>query len=330
MRAIPNDLISQYELNVRKCYYSRNNYFIDTDSARYVLRKVNITPEQIMFVNEALVHLKNSGFSHVNSIHETKKKLPYAINRGQVYVLQDRQDGEDIEFNKEEDVAGMIRLLAQFHKSGVNFESEHRKSENVHLKDLYTHLKKRHRETQILKKKVVPLSQKTTFEILFLKGYKPYEDLQKMAIECIDGASCDRVMGDVKIRKSLAHNDYKYHAVSRVGNSYNLIQIDQCTYNIQILDLSSILIKIMQKNKWDTKLLMRLIEEYENVRKMSPEEKSLLKAMLIFPEKYSSLCNKYLQCKRRGNYSMYEVKWNNMLAYLEDQVSAAHFIKDNL
>ncbi len=330
MKALPNDLLSQYELDIKKYYYSRSNYLLDTTKGKYILRKMNIPTEQILFMHEAVNHLRANGFLQVNPIYLTKKKLPYVISRGQIYVLQDYEDGVEVEFKDENDLKGMVELLANFHKSGINFETEYKNAEDMHVKDIYMYFTKRTRETHNLKKKIIPLSQKTNFEILFLRDYKAYEDLEKLALECIDKSSCEKIMKDAMITKSLVHNDYKYHAVNRIDKNYTLIHIDKCAYNIQVLDLSSILIKIMQKNKWDTQLLFKLIKAYEDVRPLSKDEKSVLKAMLIFPEKYATICNKYLQCKRRNNYSMYEVKWTNMIEYLDEQVKAAYFIKEHL
>ncbi len=330
MKALPNDLLSQYEINIKKYSYNRSNYILETTNGKYILRKLNIPAEQILFMYEAVNHLRENGFLQVSLIYPTKKKLPYAISRGQVYVLQSYADGEEVEFKDSHDVKGIVELLANFHKCGVNFDTQHRSSDDMHIKDVYAYFSKRLRETHNLKKKIVPLSQKTEFEIMFLKDYSTYEKLEKMALDCIDPSSCSRVMKQAKETKSLVHNDYKYHTISRVKDGYYLSNVDECTYNMQVLDLSSILVKIMQKNNWDTSLLCTLIQVYEDIRPLSDDEKSVLKALLIFPEKYAAICHKFLQCKRRNNYSMYEVKWENMLVYKDAQVNAAHYIKENL
>ncbi len=330
MKALPNDLLSQYELNITKYTYNRSNYILHTNKGKYILRKMNIPTEQILFMYEAVNHLQANGFEQVSLIYPTKKKLPYAVSRGQVFILQNYQEGSEVEFRSIEDITGIVKLLANFHKCGVDFTTSYRSCDDNHIKDVYSYFTKRLRETAVLKKKIAPLSQKTEFEIMFLRDYRTYETLEKIALDCVDQASCAHVMEQARLTKSLVHNDYKYHTINRLSSGYILTCLDECTYNMQVLDLGGILVKIMQKNNWDISLLGELIGVYEEIRPLSVQERSVLKALLIFPEKYATICHNFLQCRRRNNYSMYEVKWENMLNYKDQQVRAAEFIKDNL
>ncbi|OON98600.1 MAG: hypothetical protein ATN35_04395 [Epulopiscium sp. Nele67-Bin004] len=330
MKTLPNDLRSQYDLEIKKHYYDRSNFILDTNKGKYILRKMNISTEQILFMYDAVNHLRGNGFLQIGSIYPTKKNLPYSTSRGQIYVMQTYKDGKEVEFNELADIKGSIKLLANFHKCGVGFETSLKNSQAIHIKDIYSYFSKRTRETHTLKKKITPLSQKTPFEIAFLKDYQDYEELQKMALDCTSQTCCKNIMTNVQLTNSLAHNDFKYHAIRRMGDNYTLVHIDLCTYNMQVLDFSSILIKIMQKNSWDTTLLHELITIYETIRPLSDDEKAVLKAMLIFPDKFATICNNYLQCKRRNNYSMFAVKWDNMIEYKEEQIKAAHYIKENL
>ncbi|OON97370.1 MAG: hypothetical protein ATN36_03545 [Epulopiscium sp. Nele67-Bin005] len=325
MKTLNHALINQYALDIRKYYYNRSNYYLDTNQGFFILRKVNISIEQILFMNDAINYLKSNGFSQVSSIYLTKKNLPYAQNKGQLYVLQEHQEGKEIDFQDMKDIKGVVSLLAAFHKCGLNFETEHRSSESVQMKSISDYVSKRYKETAALKKKVVNLSQKTPFEIMFLKDYRVYETLERKALSYIAPLSEETVLP-----KNLIHNDYKYHTIKRVDNYYHMAHIDNCTYNVQVLDLSSVLTKIMQKNNWRVDILQQLIEDYEAIRPLSEEERCILKSMLIFPEKYANICYKYLQSKRRNNYSMFEVKWQNMLEYQDAQVTATEFIEKHL
>ncbi|OON94821.1 MAG: hypothetical protein ATN32_07865 [Candidatus Epulonipiscium fishelsonii] len=200
----------------------------------------------------------------------------------------------------------------------------------MEIKDIYENFIKRSKESLTIKKNIVNISQKTPFEVMFLKDYKIYNELQQMAISCIDPQISKEVTKQARVRKTLVHSDYNYHSVTKIGDEYYILGIDNCTYNLQILDLSNILTKIMQKNKWDITLLETLINIYEEIRPIQPQERAILKSVLIFPGKYSGICNKFLQSKRRNNYTMFEVKWTNMLEYQEEQIKAAKYILNEL
>ncbi|ONI42335.1 hypothetical protein AN639_12695 [Candidatus Epulonipiscium fishelsonii] len=330
MKTLIQELINQYDLNVKKHSYNRGNYYITTFEEQYILRKVNMPEEQIWFIYEAINYLRDNNFNKVSTLHLTKKKLPYSMTKGQMYILQTYKEGQEIDFKEIEDSRGVVKLLAEFHKTGTDFNTKYRKSETVEIKDIYENFTKRSKESAMIKKNIVNISQKTPFEVMFLKDYKVYNDLQKMAISCIDLQTSIEVTNQARLRKTLVHNDYNYHSATKIGDEYYILGIDNCTYSLQILDLSNILTKIMQKNKWDIILLKSLINIYEEIRPIQPQEKNILKANLIFPIKYSGICNKFLQSKRRNNYTMFEVKWLNMLEYQEEQIKAAQYILNEL
>ncbi|ONI44010.1 hypothetical protein AN641_08490 [Candidatus Epulonipiscioides gigas] len=329
MRNIPRDLLSEYDLEVYKSQYNRSNFILDTNKGKYILRKVNIQTSQIIFMYTAINHLRKNGFMQIGAIYPTKKNSPFVQNFNQNYILQSYKTSLEIEFKNKEDIKEIVKLLANFHKCGLNLETSNILDNSIHIKDIYSYFSKRIKETHALKKNIQPLSQKTEFEIMFLKDYKDYLYLENLALMCIDENSCNALIEIAKTNKTLAHNEYKYHSVGKIDNEIHLINIDKCGINMQINDLSSILAKVMQKNEWDTKFLSVLLEEYEQIKPLSLEEKAVLKALLIFPEKFASMCNNYLQCKRRNNYSMFSVKWENMLVYKEKQLKASNYIKEN-
>ena len=162
---------------------------------------------------------------------------------------------------------------------------------------------------------------------MFLEDYRPYEAWQYKAWELVKPESAHRLIEKAKRNKTILHNEFTYHTVGKLEDgSYKISNIDNCTYSIQLLDLSNVLTKIMQKNHWDIGLLNQLIESYTKIAHLDEEETKILKAMLIFPEKYASICFKYMTSKHRNNYSMFDHKWENMLVYKEEQLKTAHEI----
>ncbi len=82
-----------------------------------------------------------------------------------------------VEFRSIEDITGIVKLLANFHKCGVDFTTSYRNCDDNHIKDVYSYFTKRLRETAVLKKKIAPLSQKTEFETIFLISKRSLHDI---------------------------------------------------------------------------------------------------------------------------------------------------------
>ena len=328
MRPLCRELTSQYDLNIKRYQYVRSNYYLETNKGKFALRKVDLTKEQIGFSYEVDTHLSRCNFNNISSIYATKKKMPYAILGDEVYIMQAYKPCEETDFKDYGDLKGIIVALADFHKVAINISSKIREPEKVKIRNIYEYYMKRQAENHKLKKTILALKQKSNFELMFLEDCEAYRSLEEIALSSIDESLARRLIQNVIDTKSVGHRDFTYHTVGKTeAEEYIISQIDVCNYDIQILDLAQILSKIMQKNEWDKGLLFNLIKEYDNKRTLSKDEMRLLKFMMIYPEKYNSICFKYMSSKRRWNYSMFEQKWQNMLSYKDGQLEVAKMIQ---
>nr|WP_307990961.1 hypothetical protein [uncultured Niameybacter sp.] len=327
MKQVGNELFSQYDISIKKFQYSRSNYYLDTKQGQLLLRKTLIPREQIMFVHEVTGQLIDRGFNEISKIYMAKKQIPYGNYLDKNFILQDYDKISEIDFTDTGELKAIIEVLARFHVAATHIHSKVRSVESVGFKNIHEYFQKRVTDGKKMKKKIAKISQKTKFEIMFLDDYKAYEELQYKALELVKPESAHRLIEKAKRNKTILHNEFTYHAVGKLDDgSYKIANIDNCTYSIQLLDLSNVLTKIMQKNQWDIILLNQLIESYIKIAHLEEEEIRILKAMLIFPEKYASICFKYMTSKHRNNYSMFDHKWENMLVYKEDQLKTAYEI----
>lgn len=324
MKIVGNELFTQYDMSIKKFQYNRSNYYLETKQGNLLLRKTIVPKDQIYFQYEVIEQLLQKGFKEIDKIYLNKKQNPYGLYQDKYYILQSYHKTVEIDFTKEEDLKAIIEVLAKFHLAARNIDSVTRNIDNASVKNIYGYFQKRLTDTKNMKKKITKMSQKTKFEMLFLDNYKDYEMLEYMALDLVSEKTSNQLMEKVRKEKTVIHNDYTYHAVGCLeGGGYKINNLDSCTYNIQLLDLTNVLTKIMQKNNWRMDLLDKLILSYDKVSTLSADEINVLKAMLIFPEKYASICFKYTTSKHRNNYSMFEHKWENMLVYKEDQLITA-------
>ena len=290
------------------------------------MRKVDVSKEQIGFSYEVDTHLSQCKFDKINHIYPTKKKQPYAMVGDECYVMQHYLATEETDFKEMTDLIGIIQELALFHKLAVDVKSDIRKPEQSKIKNVYEYYKKRQQQNNKLKKNMAVLKQKSNFELMFLDECEDYRKLEELALGTISEELGCQLIQQVIDNKTIAHRDFTYHTITKSHGGYSISNIDMCNYDIQILDLSQILSKIMQKNEWNKEILFELIKQYDDVRTISDIEMKLLKFMMIYPDKFNSICVKYMASKRRWNYSMFEQKWENMLVYKDNQIDVAQSI----
>lgn len=319
--------MGQYDIKVKKYHYAKSHFYLETEKGLFILRKTIATKEQIQFEYELGENMLAKGFPYINPIFLTKKKTPYVVSQDKVYVLQPYLVGEEIDFQNAEDLKQAIIILANFHQLAKDMAIGEKSVDEMSFKNPYEAFHKRYVESQRLRKSIGKTGSKTPFETMYIKDYKVYQSLQEMALEKIDCAMGEKLTQMVKEHQTVAHNDYSYHTVEKnKDGEFKMTELDSCGYGIQITDIANVLTKVMQKNNWNITLLHDLLNSYESQRTLSSEERNMLKALLIFPGKYAKICNNYLNSKRRNNYTMFEMKWENMLVYQKEQVEAAHNI----
>ena len=327
MKPVCNDILSQYDLVVKKYQYVRSCYYLDTSHGRYLLRKAKVKKEQLDFEYEVNKHLLHNQFEDISSIYLTRKNTPYAIYQDQLYVMQENKGYEETDFKDHIDLNHIILVLAKFHKAATNVDSTIKDVHTVHIKNMYNYYRGRIVQNQYVKKMITHSKHKTNFEMMFLEGSAFYEELEELALIQSNEETYQHLIDESRQNHKVAHNEYAYHAVSKTKDGqYVMNHLDGCNYGVQLLDLVHILVRIMQKNNWDIGLLYDLIETYNSINPITGDDLSVLKMLLIFPEKYNNICLKYIMTKRRWNYNMFEQKWMNMLDYQKMQEKAAREI----
>lgn len=326
-----NDITTQYDIKLKKLHYDRSHYYLNTDKGQFLLRRVHIPKEQIYFEYEVNQQLIEKGFNQIEAICLTKKQIPYMLQQDKVYVLQTYREVDEIDLKNKEDLVGAVDLLAQFHKNARGIKSEARDIEEGNIKNIYEYFYKRRKESKKIKQNIMKLAKKSPFEVRFSEEHEAYDELEERALQLVNPIIAGALVEAAKINQTIAHNEFTYHAVGRTKEGiYVMNYLDTCTYNIQLMDVAHMLIKILQKNSWDINLLDQLIKTYLKVNTLTLDECNLLKAMLIFPDKYANICHKYMTSKRRNHYSMFEMKWENMSVYKDEQIKAAKAIEKYL
>ena len=77
-----------------------------------------------------------------------------------------------------------------------------------------------------------------------------------------------------------------------------VVNFDKMHYDIQVKDLYQFLRKVLEKNNWDSSLGTMITDTYLSVRTLSKEERHALYAMLIFPEKFWKISNRYYNSRK--------------------------------
>ena len=318
------DVFKDFGITVNKCYKVRGAYICETNKGIKAIRKSDYTPEQITLQYDIKEHLIERGFNCVDQLYLNQKSTPYTIYYNRIFVMSDWYNGQEIDFFNPEDIYQSIKLLGEMHIAVTGFNAIGTDIKEVKIKNLGEVYKKRYAETIKLKKRISNRGNKTEFEVLYFQNASEYMELQEMALEFLNPDNYEQLIKLARQERTLAHHKYTYHNLKKTSdNSIILSGLEKSGYDVQLTDVAYVIRRIMEKNEWNVELLFNIMNEYSKIRPLSLQEWDIIKGMIIFPERFAKLCNKYFYTKRRWNYNMFYRKLSNMLVYKEVQVDCA-------
>ena len=324
MRQIHPDVFKDFGINVKKCYKVRGAYICETNKGTKVIHKSDYTPAQINLQHNIKEHLIERGFNGVDRLYLSKNDTPYTVCYNRVFVMTDWQNATEIDFYNESDIHYTMRVLAQLHIAGEGFDAPGGNVREAKIKNLGVTYEKRYKETIKLKKRISNVGNKTDFEVLYFQNASKYIELQEMAMGLFYQEDYKKLIELARNKQTIAHHQYTYHNIKKIDEDHLVVSgFERSRYDVQLTDLVYVIKRIMQKNQWDIDLLLKIIDSYNKIRPLSPNEWTIMQGMIIFPDKFSKLCNTYYYSKRKWNYNMFYRKFDNMLEYQDAQIKCA-------
>jgi CotS family spore coat protein len=128
---------------------------------------------------------------------------------------------------------------------------------------------------------------KTEFDYIYYSVMN--EELKRVdkAVEnLIKSDYIEKVNEDV-FKSGFCHHDYAHHNVLIEENGQiNIIDFDYCILDINLHDLSSLLLRRMKNGKWDMNSAAEIIQSYSKIRKVEQRDVPIMAAFMEFPQDY--------------------------------------------
>jgi spore coat protein I len=147
------------------------------------------------------------------------------------------------------------------------------------LKKISTYVKKRR--------------QKTAFEELVERSIPAHMEQAREAQELLEQSGYQNLLERAVEERSFVHGTYNYHYIYLQKAQEAVVNFSRYGIQVQILDLYEFLRKCLEKNNWDQQLGNRLISAYDRIKPITDQELLVLRANLLYPEKYWKQLNIY-------------------------------------
>lgn len=285
-------ILEQYDLTVYNSRRGRNSWICETDQGLKIVTEFSGTSPKLEFQNQILRHLKEEGYPFVDLVMKNKEGALFTQDREETrYVVKDWFEGKECDTKNEEDILRAVQNLAKLHKilcyipdeDSLRYAQdpleEEMKKHNQQLKKVYGFVRKRRK--------------KNAFEESFLNSFSIFFE---QALEAADRAekTHSRECLEESIKKGqICHGEYNQHNVLLNRHTIATTNFYKCCYGVAISDFYQFLRKIMEKQNWNVKVGMNMMEAYDQVRPISEAERQYLSLQMAYPEKFFKLVNCY-------------------------------------
>ena len=285
-------VLEQYDLKVLGTRRGRGSFICETDRGLKLIAEFYGSAKRLRFQNRALDYLREQGYALVDRTVENAEGELVTKDRDEtVYIVKDWFEGKECDTKNEGDILAAVRNLANLHRllrlpqeedaetyAGDRLDEEYA-ARNREIKRAWNYMRGRRRKSE--------------FESCFLNSYSMFfEQAQEAQRELTDSAYGEMYEEAMK-QGRLCHGDYNQHQVLNTKKGTATTNFGKCRYDVQTGDLYQFLRKILEKQDWDIKLGMAMVEEYDKMVALGRREREYLRIRLASPEKFWKLANHY-------------------------------------
>jgi spore coat protein I len=296
MHELERQLQENYDIRINSISNYRDMFIANTDSGKKLIKISNLKPERVKFIAEVKEHLFNNGFENVDkNIYTNTGDLCISYNTQTIYVCR-FIEGRECNLSSREETIRSSRLLAQMHKASngcICPEDGSSRSELGRLPGCY---KKRLDEIKKLKKNAQ--KGRLKFDNLVCKYADYFYDLGEEAINMLEASDYYKLVAEAEKDLNISHHDFNHHNIYIQNEEMYLINFEYCCYDLKVYDLVNLLRRKMRKCEWDINEAYVILSEYCKIEPLCKSEFELMKIMLMFPQKFWRVCNKYYNSKK--------------------------------
>lgn len=293
------EIIEQYEVEVKSTAKGRGALICDTDQGTILLKEFCGSKERAVFLHDILDFLAEEDFLAETIMPAKDGEILVKDELTDItYILKNWYLGRECDVKNRDDILHAVRKLAQLHNLTKNYQKEIPGFLKMDKESLLTEYEKHNRELNKVKNYIRNKHKKNEFEVLFMKVYESYKTQAfevtaqlKEQLDGMEGSAVSQMWG-------LCHGDYNQHNIIHFQGEWAVLNFEQMSYDVLVQDLANFIRKILEKYNWNTGLGIEMITAYDQVRKLLPEELKQLYLRLAYPKKYWKIANHYCSSRK--------------------------------
>ncbi|MGI6667897.1 MAG: CotS family spore coat protein [Acetivibrionales bacterium] len=261
---------------------------------RYCLKRLKQTYDKALFSVNAQIHIKNSG-GKVPGVILNIHGRPITEYNGQLFVLYEWIDGNDLNFSNPADLKLAVQGLADFHVSTRDYVPDLQSRISTKLgrwPEQYASMRDRMAGWKEISLKKSALSCHASY----LTYIEPVVSMANHAIDLLARSQYMALTGEGSRSIVLCHQDYGKGNALHANDGIYVLDLDGVTFDLPARDLRKIIGKNAENTgKWSPETILRILGWYTEKNPLNKDEIEVLFIDMIFPHWFFGLVKNLFQ-----------------------------------
>lgn len=220
---------------------------------------------------------------------------------------------EKVYFSQEDHLKLIVKLLVDFRtavtEGGFLFYSPDSKSGNL-LQKFPEILKQLHTFKLLSCNRLKP----TIFDRFFLNYVDEIIRQTEQALDFFEKSDYGNLIAELNPRNVIVNKLTRHNLRLFQGETAVCLRLDDCQWDLPIIDLAILLIKSGRSAKWDMQWFRNVLNEYQKYYRISPGELEIIYAYLAFPWGLYRLASRYYYNRVNWPLGIFVEKLKRLLA----------------
>lgn len=286
--------LEQYDLTVLRFGKGREAMLCETNRGLMLLKEYTGTEERIEAEAWLLDRLSEKKVKTDSYVRNNEGKVVTTTTDSKRYYLKNWPEGQEIDIKSTEGIDLAVKTLAVLHTNmnEVNVPEEIIFTQGRSFEE---DIRKHHKELKHIRGFIRSKRRKSDFELKVLECFDLFYEQGEKTLEYIALSDFCRNKNpsEEQRERTLCHGNFNHHNILADGKSVFVTNFERIAYNNQMTDLYLFMRKCMEKQNWNSELGMHMLYEYDSVKSITFEEKSVLYILFLYPEKFWKILNHY-------------------------------------
>lgn len=313
-------LEEKYAIEIKEVKKIRSIYKVESYDKIYCLKVIKYEYPHFLFILNAIKHLQKNGFEKIPKFIKNKENEEYILFNNNFAYLYSWIEARRSNYSNPIDVLLAASKLAELHKKSEGFEVTEKMKPRIGWKKWIEVFDTRCNEILDFKSRIECKEQKTEFDFLYLSVMEKVLDIGKSSIANLYNSNYFNKMDEEMKLNGFCHHDFAHHNIlMEIGGTINIIDFDYCILDTHLHDLSSLLIRVMKNGKWDMDSGKFILDSYNSIKRVYPDDIPIMAAFIEFPQDYWQVGIQYYWEKQPWDEEFFISKLKKIIDDMEDR-----------